>query len=138
MPREQAPKCSKNDEHSTPHPQRRSDGLTVRAYLEGLRIVASPGGGQCRRGSIERHLAAIDLELTMADPGRHVQLSEQRRELQVELERIGQPVDIDALEAAFVEIAKDYSDHHEFSYQSWREVGVPAAVLARVGIDPIP
>ena len=135
MPPEPAPKRSTDDEHSTPNPPRRSDGRAVRAYLDGLRMVASSGN---RRRTIERCAAAIDDELTTADPVRQVTLREQRRSLQRELERTSQPVDIVALEAAFVEIAKDYSAQHRFSYQSWREVGVPAAVLTRVGITPRP
>ena len=41
---------------------------------------------------------------------------------------------MDALETAFVDVAKSYSERQGIGYQSWREVGVPAAVLSRAGI----
>jgi hypothetical protein len=43
-------------------------------------------------------------------------------------------VDIAALEAAFVAAAKPYSDRKGINYTTWREVGVPADVLARAGL----
>ena len=87
---------------------------------------------------MERRVAAIDDELATASPTRQKTLLQQRRDLQVEMERSGRPVDIDTLEAAFVDIAKRYSEQHQFSYQSWREVGVPAAVLERGRHHPRP
>jgi len=38
------------------------------------------------------------------------------------------------LEAAFVKVAKPFCDKRGISYGAWREAGVPAAVLKRVGI----
>lgn len=34
----------------------------------------------------------------------------------------------------FIENAKWYSDYHSISYESWRELGVPARVLSEAGI----
>jgi hypothetical protein len=48
---------------------------------------------------------------------------------------MGDAVDIEELEDAFVGIAASYSVRQGISYQSWREVGVPASVLARAGIS---
>jgi hypothetical protein len=47
---------------------------------------------------------------------------------------MGTGVDMAALEQAFAEVAASYSDRQGISYASWREVGVPAAVLKRAGI----
>ncbi len=44
-------------------------------------------------------------------------------------------IDMTALEAAFVEVAKSYSESKAISYASWRDVGVPAAVLTQAGIS---
>ena len=38
------------------------------------------------------------------------------------------------VEAAFVDVAKSYSDRQGISYSAWREVGVEASVLKRAGI----
>lgn len=38
------------------------------------------------------------------------------------------------LEEAFVSVAAAYSDRKGLSYDTWREVGVPAAVLKKAGI----
>jgi hypothetical protein len=44
-------------------------------------------------------------------------------------------VDMAALEAAFVNVAKSYSDSKRISYQSWRDVGVDASVLKSAGVN---
>ncbi len=43
-------------------------------------------------------------------------------------------VDIGALEAAFIEVAAEYSAAQSIGYSTWREAGVSAQVLKRVGI----
>ena len=134
MPAKRVRKRSMSDDHKAALAQGRSEGRTVRAYLEGLRATAPRRGRPRSSETIERRLASIEAELVTADPMRELQLVQQRRDLHVELERTGPSVDLDALEAAFVEIARSYSQRHGISYPSWREVGVPAAVLARAGI----
>lgn len=42
---------------------------------------------------------------------------------------------IDALEEAFVKYAGSYGKRKGISYAAWREVGVPASMLARAGIE---
>ena len=39
-------------------------------------------------------------------------------------------------EDAFVAVAAAYSRRHHIAYATWREVGVPAAVLRRAGVTP--
>jgi hypothetical protein len=43
--------------------------------------------------------------------------------------------DLERLEATFVRVAKTYSDRKGISHQTWRDVGVPADVLKRAGVD---
>ena len=124
-----------SDEHKAALALGRSEGRMVRGYLEGLRAVAPRRGRRRTADTIERRLEAIEDELATADPMRELKLVQERRDLQVELASMGQPVDIDALEAAFVEVAQSYSERQGITYQSWREVGVPAAVLTRAGIS---
>ncbi|HVT78054.1 MAG TPA: hypothetical protein VHD87_13550, partial [Acidimicrobiales bacterium] len=57
-------------------------------------------------------------------------------DLEAELERLeGSTVDIDALEAAFVQVADAYGKAKGISYAAWREIGVDPAVLKRAGIS---
>ena len=44
-------------------------------------------------------------------------------------------VDLGAIEAKFVKVAKSYSERQRISYASWRDVGVEAAVLKKAGIS---
>ena len=51
-----------------------------------------------------------------------------------ELASMGDGADLGATEAAFVDVAKSYSERQGISYTAWREVGVQPAVLKRAGI----
>ena len=44
-------------------------------------------------------------------------------------------MDLDELEAGFVEHARSYSERKGISYSAWRETGVPAAALKKAGIS---
>jgi hypothetical protein len=79
-------------------------------------------------------VAAIEDELGIADAVARLKLVQERRDLQAERETLSSPVDLAGLEDAFVEIAASYSARQGISYQSWREIGVPAEVLSRAGI----
>ncbi len=59
---------------------------------------------------------------------------QERRDLQAELAAKEDAIDMDALEAAFVDVAKSYSRSKSISYASWRDVGVPASTLKKAGI----
>lgn len=135
MAAKRSTKRSMSDEHKEALAQGRLEGRAVRNYLEGLRATAPQRGRRRTVESVDRRLAAIEVELVEADPMRQLKLVQERRDLQTERESMQQPVDIDALEAGFVDVAKSYSERQGISYQSWREVGVPAAVLARAGIS---
>jgi hypothetical protein len=124
-----------SDAHKAALAQGRSEGRTVRLYLEGLRASAPRRGRPRSTETIERRLASIEDELATADPMRTLKLVQLRRDLEGELATTENRVDLAALEAAFVDVARSYSDRQGISYQSWREVGVPAAVLSRAGIS---
>jgi hypothetical protein len=124
-----------SDAHKASLAQGRHEGRVVRNYLEALEQHAPRRGRRRTVESVDRRLAAIDDELGAADPMRRLKLVQERRDLSIERETLATPVDIAALEEAFVEIAVSYSDRQGISYGSWREVGVPAATLARAGIS---
>jgi hypothetical protein len=83
---------------------------------------------------VHDRLAAIDRELPGADPVRHLQLVQERLDLQAALESAEREGDVSTLEAGFIEAAADYSRRRGISYAAWREVGVPSAVLRAAGI----
>jgi len=84
--------------------------------------------------TIKQRLDAIDQQLDDASAVDELLLAQERRDLEAELESMSKQVDITALEDAFVEVAKSYSDSKKLSYAAWRDVGVQPAVLKRAGI----
>ena len=123
-----------SDTHKAALAQGRAEGRAVREYLDALRANKPKRGRKRTPDSDTRRLEAIDTELESADALGELRLVQERRDLQLELEAMGDGVDMDALEQAFVSVADSYSNRQGISYASWREVGVPAAVLKRAGI----
>lgn len=106
----------------------------MRDYLEALRSTKPKRGRKRTAESIEARLAKIEDELETASAIEELQLLQERRDLQVELESMGGGVDLESLEEAFVEVAKSYGERKGIVYATWRDVGVPAAALKRAGI----
>jgi hypothetical protein len=135
MPAKKAAKRSMSDEHKASLAQGRQEGRVVRNYLEALEAHAPKRGRRRTVDGVDRRLAAIEDELATADPMRRLKLLQERRDLGAERQTLAEPVDLAGLEDAFVEIAASYSRRQGISYQSWREIGVSAAVLSRAGIS---
>jgi hypothetical protein len=135
MAAKRGPKGPLTDTHKAAMAQGRNEGRAVRAYLEALR-ANKPKRGRKRTGdSIKKRLAAIDEALPSADALSELRLIQERRDLADELASIGETVDINSTELAFVDVAKSYSERQGITYDSWREVGVPASVLTKAGIS---
>lgn len=83
------------------------------------------------RARLEETRAAIDEE---DDPAKRLELIQKRLDDEERLADLEDLPDTDAVEAAFVDAAKDYSDRKGITYTAWRELGVPAAVLKRAGV----
>jgi hypothetical protein len=128
-------KRSMTDEHKASLAQGRNEGRAVRRYLEALATNAPRRGRKRTMDSVDRRLGVIDEELATADPLRRLKLVQERRDLQAERESMSEPIDLEGLEAEFVEVAASYSARQGIAYLSWREVGVPASVLGRAGIS---
>lgn len=124
-----------SDEHKAALKTGRSEGAAVRNYLEALRANKPKRGRKRTPDSIKARLSAIDTELADASPLDELRLVQERRDLQAELASMGTKVDIAALEAGFVAVAKGYSQRQGISYATWRDVGVDAAVLKRAGVS---
>jgi len=112
----------------------RAEGRAVRDYLDALRANKPKRGRKRTPDSIKRRLDAIDEQLAAADALSELRLIQERRNLTDELATMGTGVDLAAVESSFADVAASYSQRHGITYSSWREIGVPAAVLRRAGI----
>lgn len=122
------------DEHKKAMQQGRQESRIVADYLEGLRTTKPKRGRKRTADTITKRLDAINDELAEANAINELKLVQERRDLQAELDAMSDDIDMPALERAFVGVAKAYGDRKGITYGSWREVGVPPAVLKRAGI----
>jgi hypothetical protein len=129
------PKNPLSDQHKAAMAAGRIEGRVVREYLDALRSNKPKRGRKRTPDSIKAKLASIEEALQTADPLDELRLIQERRDLTAELESMGTTVDISALEAEFVKVAKAYSERQGIAYATWREVGVEAAVLKQAGIS---
>ena len=127
-------KRTMSDEHKIALAQGRTEGRVVRDYLDALRSSKPRRGRKRTPESIQKRLAGIEEQLAGADGLTELRLVQERLDLARELETLGQSIDTSTVEAAFVDVAKSYSERQGISYGAWREVGVEASVLKRAGI----
>lgn len=109
----------------------------VRAYLEALDANKPKRGRKRTPESIANRLAAIDEDMATASPLKRLDLAQERIDLVSERDSMGESIDMDALEAGFVEHAKWFGAQKTptISYAAWREVGVSAATLKAANIS---
>ena len=112
----------------------REQGAAVRRYLEALDAVKPRRGRRRTPESITERLAAIEAEIAEAEPLQRLHLRQERRALRAEQAETQETVDIGALEKQFVKVAAAYGERKGLDYLTWREEGVPAAVLQKAGI----
>ncbi len=113
----------------------REQARLVRQYLEALELNRPKRGRKRTVESVRRQLASVEQQLKEADPLTRLHLLQERRDLEDELGRKGDQVDLAKLESGFVKAAKSYSKRKGISYAAWREAGVDVAVLKKAGID---
>lgn len=109
----------------------------VKAYLTALDAQGPKRRGRRRTPeSIEKRLAAIDEQLTLADPLKRLALTQEQLDLQAELENLqgAQDTNLPELEAAFIKVAAKYSERKGISYAAWRANGVEVSVLKAAGV----
>jgi hypothetical protein len=131
------PKSPMTDEHKAALAEGRAQGRSVKQYLEALEANKPKRGRKRTPESIQKRLDAIEADLAASDGLKRLTLVQERIDLQEELERLTSDdvVDLSALEAEFVRVAKGYGERKGISYQAWREVGVTPAVLKQAGIS---
>lgn len=135
MASKRGPRTPMSDEHKAALAKGRMEGRIVRDYLEGLRATKPKRGRKRTPDTIKKRLDIIETELASATPMDELLLIQERRDLTAELAAKSDTIDMEALEADFVEVAKSYSDSKSISYASWRDVGVSANTLKRSGIS---
>lgn len=123
-----------SDEHKAALARGRTEGAAVRAYLEALETHRPKRGRKRTVESIKAKLEAIAAELDNAAGITKLDLIQERRDLERELQEREEVVDISALEEGFISVARDYGQRKGIEYATWREFGVSAAVLKAAGI----
>ncbi len=124
-----------SNEHKAALAQGRTEGRAVRDYLDALRANKPRRGRKRTPDSVKKRIKAIDAQLASADALSELRLVQERRDLSDELLTMSTGIDLAEVEKSFVEVAASYSKRHGITYTSWREVGVPAAVLTRAGVS---
>ncbi len=123
------------DEHKRAMRAGRDQGRAVKTYLDALEQHRPRRGRQRTVESIKRRLEAIETAAADASSLKRLQLTQERRDLQAELDtKSAGGVDLSALEGEFVRHAKPYGESKGIAYATWRELGVSADVLKRAGI----
>ena len=121
-------------EHKQALADGRAEGRAVKVYLDALEQQKPRRGRKRTPDSIAKRLGAIEKQLDDASSLQRLQLVQERRDLETELAGMDTTVDLTALEAAFVKVAKAYSARKGIEYASWRELGVGADVLKKAGL----
>ena len=114
----------------------RARSKAVKAYLEALEEIRPKRGRKRTPDTIRARLDKIEAEVPDAPVLKRLELSQETKNLQVELERLETYTgpDLTALEADFIKVAADYGQTKGISYSTWRDFGIEAATLKQAGI----
>lgn len=123
-----------SDTHKAALAEGRQQGRAVRAYLEALESNKPKRGRKRTPESIQKRLERIESDISSADPLKRLQMTQEKIDLQAELERMDSGIDMSELERDFVAVAAGYAERKGISYGAFRELGVSAAVLKQAGI----
>ena len=129
-----AQKTEMSKEHKEALAQGRREGAAVRRYLEAISATRGKRGRKRTPESVQRRIKAIDGELENSDALQALLLRQERKDLEVELNRLATTLDLKALEKAFIKAAGPYGSRKGIDYSTWRDAGVEPSVLAKAGI----
>jgi len=107
-------------------PLEQAAAAAVRHYVDALK-TGPPAASRRLPDAVQRRLREIEAELPAATPMHELQLVQERRDLLAVVAWY-------ELEEEFVEVARAYSRRHGITYDTWRAIGVSAAVLRRAGV----
>lgn len=123
-----------SDEHKAALAKGRRQAKAVRDYLEALQKEASRGR-RLSKEELERRIADLEQQIAVEDDAaKRVELIQKRIDTESRRDDIEDEPDMEALEAAFVDAAKEYSERKGITYAAWREAGVPASTLREAGV----
>lgn len=128
-------KSKMSAEHKAALAEGRAQGQVVRSYLDALEAHKPKRGRKRTPESIKKRIDVLESEIATASLAKRVDLVQERRDLERELGRADDKADLQELEKEFVKVAKPYSERKGIEYGTWREIGVPAAVLKQAGIS---
>jgi len=128
------PKNPLSDAHKAAMALGRTEGKIVRNYLEAVRASKGTPGRKRTADGVAKRLEMIEAELADCDALQQLRLIQERFDLQAELEKMAQKVDLATLEAQFIQVASSYGARTGVSYAAWRAVGVPPAALKAAGV----
>jgi hypothetical protein len=109
---------------------------TVNRYLEAV-TTPKRRGRKVSKATLEQRLAAARTRFKTSAGVDKLLAAQEVRDLRARLTRLASEsaVDVKSLEAAFVKIAKTFSENRGVTYGAWRDAGVPAPVLKKAGIQ---
>lgn len=120
-------------EHKAALAAGRRESRAIKQYLEAL--ASRRPGRPITPQTLKQRIADLETRIAVeSNPLKAIDLRQARLDAERALAAAGAPADTGALEAAFVEYARDYSARKGISYAAWREAGVPAAVLKKAGV----
>lgn len=121
------------EEHKAALAQGRKESRAIKTYLEALE--ARKPGRPVSKESLSKRKEKVNQKLEETDnPLESVELIQSKLDIEKALSDLENAVDLETLEAGFIENAKSYSERKGVSYTAWREFGVPAKVLREAGI----
>jgi hypothetical protein len=114
------------------------EATIVRSYLEILRERPGPGRRRSKE-TIELRISAIEVALEEAatmDTIRLLEITQEKLNLEAELEVVYETraERLADAEERFIAVCASFTERKGLTYQAWRAVGVPAAVLKKAGI----
>jgi hypothetical protein len=134
-PRIGLPPGTMTESHRLALKEGRERGQIVRHYLQAIESTKPRRGRPITPEGLRKSIEKIDADLAAEkDPLRKLDLVQSKIKKQKDLEELESPIDLVALEAEFIRVAKSYNDSKELSPEAWLELGVPREVLRRAGI----
>ena len=113
----------------------RAVSATVDRYLSAVN-TPKRRGRKVSKAVLESRLAAAQAKAKTMSGIEKLVAAQEVRDLRTRIAAMNSArgSDIAMLEAAFVKVAKQFSENRGITYASWRDAGVPAAVLKKAGI----
>lgn len=121
-------------EHKQAMREGRDQSRKINQYLSVISATKPRRGRQRTVESIQAKIEKLNADIPQSSPVVALRLTSEVRSLQDELALLERKPDVEALEADFVSVAKDFSERKKIPRSAWRTFGVPSEVLEKAGI----